>query len=232
MIKFILMDIEGTTTAISFVHEVLFPYASAHLENYIQAHTTDPRVLAELKAVKQTVLEEKKESISNEQAIRQLLTWIKEDRKHTALKNLQGYLWKEGYKKGEYRGHIYDDVLPVIKNWKAAGIQMGIYSSGSVEAQQLLFGFSDKGDLTPYFSAYFDTQIGHKREKQSYQNIQKRLNLPADTILFLSDVEPELDAAKLAGFKTIQIVRPGTPPTERHSRASDFRECDSILKPS
>lgn len=224
MIKFILMDIEGTTTSISFVHEVLFPYASAHLEDYIRTNAQEANVQEELAAVKATVLEEQNQSLSDQEAIQQLLQWIKEDRKHTALKNLQGYLWKTGYETGQYQGHIYDDVVPALDRWKAAGKQLGIYSSGSVPAQKLLFGYSDKGDLTPYLSAYFDTKIGHKREVPSYQNIQSELDIPAENILFLSDVEQELDAAQSAGFQTIQLVRPGTVATTKHRTVQTFDE--------
>ncbi len=229
MIRFILMDIEGTTTSISFVHEVLFPYASKHLEDFIQKNLTDPKVRRELDSVKRTVLEEDQKQLTDQEAAGQLLNWIKADRKHTALKNLQGYLWKEGYETGRYKGHVYDDVLPALKVWTSHGIQLGIYSSGSVEAQKLLFGYSEKGDLTPYFSAYFDTNVGHKREEPSYRKIQQSLNWPAESILFLSDVEAELDAARSAGLQTIQLVRPGTQPSDRHTLVHSFDEIDLIL---
>lgn len=222
MIRFILMDIEGTTTSISFVHEVLFPYASAHLESFVRSNMNDQKVQQALADVKKTVQEEEQKTLSDLEAIDQLLQWIKEDRKHTALKALQGYLWKKGYETGEYKGHIYDDVVPVMDKWKEAGIQMGIYSSGSVEAQKLLFGYSEKGDLTPYLSAYFDTRVGHKREKESYQNIQRALDISAGQILFLSDVKEELDAAKSAGFQTAQLVRPGTEPCSNHLIVLNF----------
>lgn len=229
MIQYILMDIEGTTTSIAFVHEVLFPYASAHLEHFIRENAHLPQVKTELAAVQATVLEEQGKPISEQEAVNQLLQWIQEDRKHTALKNLQGYLWKSGYETGQYKGHIYDDVVPEMQKWQAEGKQMGIYSSGSVEAQQLLFRYSEKGDLTPYLSAYFDTNVGHKREVLSYHNIQQALQIPASEILFLSDVGAELDAAKTAGFQTIQVVRPGTQPTIEHPTVRDFSEID-VLK--
>lgn len=164
MTRFVLMDIEGTTTSISFVHEVLFPYASTHLEEFVRNRLTEPAIQAELAAVQQTVLEESGQTLTDEAAIAQLLQWIEEDRKHTALKTLQGYLWRLGYENGDYKGHLYPDVVPVWDKWRAASIGLGIYSSGSVEAQELLFGYSEYGDLTPYLSAYFDTKIGHKRE--------------------------------------------------------------------
>lgn len=222
MIQFILMDIEGTTTSISFVHEVLFPYASANLEGFVRKEMKSLRVREALDAVKTTVLAESNEAIDDDQAIQQLLDWIKSDRKHTALKSLQGYLWKDGYLNGEYQGHIYPDVPPVLEQWKVAGIGMGIYSSGSVPAQKLLFGYSMAGDLNPFFSAYFDTRIGHKKEVESYQNIAEKLTIAPELILFLSDVEAELDAAEKAGFKTTQLVRPGTTPSDRHRVVNSF----------
>ncbi len=226
MIRFVLMDIEGTTTSISFVHEVLFPYARTHLAEYVQRRAGDPRVREALAAVKATVEEETGRAIADDAAIQQLLRWIEEDRKHTALKSLQGYLWKAGYETGEYRGHIYPDVLPVMQQWRERGIRMGIYSSGSVAAQKLLFGYSEEGDLTPYLSAYFDTRTGHKREVDSYRKIREKLNLPAADILFLSDVPAELDAAREAGLQTTQLVRPGTPASDRHPVAKDFYEIE------
>lgn len=228
MIQFVLMDIEGTTTAISFVHEVLFPYATKHLSNFIQENAEDPLVRQELGAVKATVLAEKGQAIDNQAAIDQLKAWIKEDRKHTALKNLQGYLWEQGYEKGEYQGHIYEDVVPVLEKWQAQGIRMGIYSSGSVKAQQLLFAYSDKGNLRSFLSAYFDTKIGHKRELMSYLRIQEALDIPAGGILFLSDVAEELDAAKAAGFQVCQLVRPGTEASERHPGVGSFADLEVI----
>lgn len=229
MINYILMDVEGTTTSIDFVHNTLFPYASRHLENFIREHREEERVREELDAVVRTVQEEEGKAISPEETVDVLLRWIKEDRKHGALKNLQGYLWKEGYEKGDFTGHLYEDVLPCWKKWKAEGRQLGIYSSGSVEAQQLLFGHSDEGDLRPWLSHYFDTRVGHKREANSYRNIQKILSLPAEQILFLSDVTAELDAAREAGFQTIQLIRPGTQAGEDHLSLPDFRAVDSRL---
>ncbi len=224
MIKFILMDIEGTTTSIDFVHKTLFPYASKHLAAFLQENLSDPDVAEQITSVKQTVLEESGQTIADPEAIQSLLTWIKEDRKHTALKALQGYLWKRGYEKGEYQGHLYEDVLPNLLKWKAAGKKLGIYSSGSVEAQKLLFGYSEKGDITGHLSAYFDTTTGHKRATTSYQKIAASLSLEAKEILFLSDVEQELDAAKAAGMRTTQLVRPGTHPSSGHPVVETFNE--------
>lgn len=226
MIRFILMDIEGTTTSIAFVHEVLFPYASKHLASFIQENTATEEVQKALEAVKVTVAEENGVSIDEQQAISSLHQWIKEDRKHTALKSLQGFLWKTAYESGDYQGHIYPDVVPEWKKWKAKGLDLGIYSSGSVEAQKLLFGYSEEGDLRSYLSAYFDTTTGHKREAASYQKIAAALEYKPQEILFLSDVEAELDAAKEAGMSVVQLVRPGTPPSVNHMQVSRFDEIE------
>ncbi len=222
MIRFVLMDIEGTTTSIDFVKKILFPYASEHLEDFVRNHMHEPKIIEILDEVKNTVLEEQQQAISNQEAIKRLLHWIETDRKHTALKTLQGYIWKHGYETAQYQGHLYPDVLPVWKQWKEQGIQLGIYSSGSVDAQKLLFGYSEEGDVSPYLSAFFDTKIGHKKEVQSYQNIQKTLAIPAGEILFLSDVEAELDAAQAADMNTIQLVRPGTAPSDQHKTVTSF----------
>ena len=224
MIKFVLMDIEGTTTSIDFVHKTLFPYASQNIASFIKNNMTDPRVMEQLEAVKATVLEETEKAINAEDAIDTLLGWIEADRKHTALKAIQGYLWREGYEKGQYKGHLYQDVLPNLKKWIQEGKKLGIYSSGSIEAQKLLFGYSEEGDITPHLSAYFDTTTGHKRTVNSYKKISEALSLNAGEIIFLSDVQQELDAAKQAGMKTTQLVRPGTQPSEDHPFVYSFDE--------
>lgn len=224
MIRYILTDIEGTTTAISFVHDVLFPYSAARMPAWVEAHRSQLAVQAALAQVTETVHLEEGILLTQEGQVQRLLQWIQEDRKHGGLKTLQGLLWKEGYEAGAYRGHVYPDVPPALKRWKQRGLDMGVYSSGSVEAQQLLFGYSDAGDLRPYFSHYFDTSVGHKRQVASYLQIQRELDLPAASILFLSDVPQELDAAGAAGLRTTQLVRPGTLPTAHHPVAPNFDE--------
>lgn len=224
MVQYILTDIEGTTTSISFVHDVLFPYATAHLPSWVRAHRSEARVKAALAEVAATVLTEQGIATDEAEQIEWLLRWIKEDRKHSALKAIQGYLWKDGYEAGAYRSHVYEDVPVALERWKQQGLKMGVYSSGSVPAQRLLFGYSELGDLQPYFSDYFDTAVGHKRSADSYRNIQKALGLPADAILFLSDVAEELDAAKEAGMQGLQLLRPGIVPSERHQGVSTFAE--------
>jgi enolase-phosphatase E1 len=221
-VSYVLADIEGTTTSVSFVYEVLFPYFSAHFRAYARAHETDPGFQAQIADVQHTVAAETGHAIDAEQAVETLLEWCTTDRKHTALKNLQGDVWRAGYLNGELKGHVYPDVPPALERWKNQGKRMGIYSSGSVDAQKLLFGHSEAGNLLPYFEHHFDTRVGHKREVESYRRIAETLDLSPENILFLSDVEAELDAATDAGFQTIHIVRPGTQSGEKHRTATDF----------
>jgi enolase-phosphatase E1 len=224
MIRFVLTDIEGTTSSITFVHEVLFPYARARMADYVRMHTDLLSVQACIAEAKETMALEQGLDADTERVIEQLIQWIDEDRKHPALKKLQGYIWRFGYENGDFKGHVYEDVLPALRLWQDRGMGLGVYSSGSVEAQQLLFGFSVEGDLNPYFSANFDTAIGHKREPASYAAIAQELGLPAKEILFLSDIGAELDAAKAVGMHTCQLLRPGTEPVEGHAHAKDFSE--------
>ncbi len=230
MIRYILTDIEGTTTSTSFVYETLFPYFKRHIAAFLSAPALLPGIEQYLQAVQQTVSEEGDVILSTEEMAHQLVIWTDADRKHPALKAIQGILWRGAYLNNEISGHIYPDVPPALAYWKMVGIQMGVYSSGSVEAQHLLFGHSDFGDLTSFFSHYFDTSVGNKREEASYRAIQKAIHWPADEALFLSDVEAELDAAKAAGMQTVQIVRPGTTASEKHDTASDFTQINLNIK--
>jgi enolase-phosphatase E1 len=226
--KYILTDIEGTTTSISFVADVLFPYFLEHIDE-VKASINEPAVRAQIEATKKTVAEEENKVIDDTEAIQYLEHWCRSDRKHPALKALQGMIWEKGYKNGHLKGHIYPEVPAMLKTWKEKGLKIGIYSSGSVPAQKLLFGFSEAGNLTPIFSDYFDTVVGHKRELQSYRNITLALGLSAADILFLSDIEQELDAAREAGMQTIKLLRPGTDPNSTHKIASDFNEVNLLL---
>lgn len=224
MIKYILTDIEGTTSSISFVHEVLFPYSQRNLSRYVEKHFNEKKVQDILAEVKATVLAESEIAIDLEECVFTLKDWIVQDRKHKALKELQGMIWEDGYKASHFKGHVYPDVLPKLKEWKKAKIKLGVYSSGSVTAQKLIFGFSELGDLTSYFSDYFDTSVGHKRETQSYQNILHQLNLKSDEVLFLSDIEEELSAAKKAGMKTTLLDRDHSRNTQNHPKVNSFAE--------
>lgn len=229
MIKAIIMDVEGTTTSINFVHKVLFPYATKNLKIFIEENLDNVIVKSCIKDVLETVKDETGYELSNDLLIDVLLHWIKEDRKHPSLKLLQGMVWRTGYEKGDFKGHIYADVPPILNKWKKSYILMGIYSSGSIEAQKLLFSNSDFGDLSSFFSSHFDTGIGNKKEFLSYRNITKILSLKSNEALFLSDVEAELDAARMAGMHTIQLVREETIPSLHHPIAVNFHEAAEIM---
>jgi enolase-phosphatase E1 len=205
-VKAILTDIEGTTSSVSFVFEVLFPYAREHLPAFVRQHAGEPEVAAQLAAVRQDSGEPE---ASVERLIEILLSWIAEDRKATPLKALQGMIWAQGYRTGEIKGHVYPDAVEALQRWQQEGYRLYVYSSGSIQAQRLIFGYSEAGDLTPLFSGYFDTTSGGKREAASYQRIAADIGLPAQEILFLSDIVQELDAAQQAGMQTWGLTRDG-----------------------
>lgn len=213
MIKLYLFDVEGTTTDIKFVHDVLFPYSKKCMKDYVTNHQNDPAVAKAIEEVKATVFKEENKKIELNEVINTLLNWIAQDRKHPALKEIQGLIWDVGYSKNDFKGHVYPDVKPFFKSILESGLKVGIYSSGSVHAQKLIFGYSLEGDLTPMISYYFDTSVGMKREDSSYFNIAKEVNITPSEIHFFSDIPEELIAARAAGFGTTQVLRPGTAPS-------------------
>ncbi|WP_349571455.1 acireductone synthase [Azotobacter salinestris] len=205
-IRAILTDIEGTTSAVSFVFDVLFPYAREHLPAFVRQHATEAEVAALLEAVRAECGEA---DAGIERIIEVLLGWIAEDRKATPLKALQGMVWEQGYRAGELKGHVYPDAVDALQRWKREGYQLYVYSSGSIQAQRLIFGCSEAGDLSPLFSGYFDTTSGPKREAASYARIAEAIGRAPTEILFLSDVVQELDAAREAGMRTCGLAREG-----------------------
>lgn len=222
MIRAIVTDIEGTTSSLAFVKDVLFPHARAALPGFVAAHGQEPEVRALLDEVR-----ELSGARDDDEVVRVLQQWIDEDRKVTPLKALQGMIWEAGYRDGEFTGHVYPDAAEALRRWADQGIRLYVYSSGSVPAQQLLFGHSDAGDLRPLFSGWFDTRIGGKREADAYRRIVEAIGLPAEEILFLSDVGEELDAARAAGMRTLQLVRePAVTPAPEHPRVSGFADID------
>ncbi|MBT2746532.1 MULTISPECIES: acireductone synthase [unclassified Lysobacter] len=228
-IRAILTDIEGTTSSISFVKDVLFPYARRALPGFVATRGREPGVRKWL----DTVALENGGACQDSVIVEVLQGWIDEDRKHTALKALQGMIWADGYKSADFTSHMYPDAAPALRQWKDQGLRLYVYSSGSVPAQRLLFGHSDAGDLTELFSGWFDTEVGSKREAASYERIVESIGLPAHDILFLSDVIEELDAAREAGLETVLIDRLDDYPTPRegaathdHPRATAFDQIE------
>jgi enolase-phosphatase E1 len=224
----VLTDIEGTTTSIAFVYDVLFPYAAARLEPTCAQTEPGPDL--------REALDRLREEHAGEDAAdppppfgdgAPYARWLMaRDRKSTGLKLLQGLIWEEGYAGGQIRGHVYPDVPPALAAWRAAGRRMRIFSSGSVRAQKLLFGHSEHGDLTPLFEGFHDTTTGPKQEPAAYTAIAAAFALPPGEILFLSDVTAELDAAARAGFRTGLLIRPGNRPAEagEHPVYASFAE--------
>jgi enolase-phosphatase E1 len=203
------MDIEGTTSSISFVKDVLFPYFLSNIDDINKLSNIKEVKYAFGQVLRLVKQDENRDITTSEEVIFQLKKWCQQDLKITPLKTLQGILWQKGYQNGELLGHVYDDVPVMLENWNLLGKKMGIFSSGSVNAQKLLFSHSVKGNLSTYFSNYFDTNIGSKRDSDTYSLITKKLALPQNRILFLSDVIEELAAAEKAGMKTVQITREG-----------------------
>lgn len=230
MLPVILTDIEGTTSSISFVKDVLFPYARRALPDFVREHGDEPEVRALLDAVAT-----EHGAVCDDDTIVEILQgWIDQDRKHTVLKALQGMIWEAGYRGGDFTAHVYADVPGALRTWRAAGHRLAVYSSGSVPAQRLFFGKSDAGDLLPLFSAFFDTETGPKRDADSYRRIAAALGVDAGDVLFLSDVVAELDAAREAGMHTVLVDRLDDYPQPRldddathgHARVESFAQID------
>ncbi|MEY3968850.1 MAG: acireductone synthase [Bacteroidota bacterium] len=208
-IKYILTDIEGTTSSVHFVYEVLFPYFREHLNDLTKHAQVNEVKQAFAEVIEITLQEEGKHLTTTEEVLACLEKWSREDRKLTPLKTLQGVIWKNGYETGAITGHVYEDVPTALNQWRALGLKIGVFSSGSIAAQKLLFRFSDFGDLSGHFSNHFDTTTGSKKDNETYLKITQFLGLAADQILFLSDIVAELEAAQKAGLQTIQLVRDG-----------------------
>jgi enolase-phosphatase E1 len=220
--RVLLLDVEGTTTAVTFVYDVLFPFARAHLREFLEAAAPDPAVRediallgAERRAEAEAGAPEWRdggpETIASAAAYAEWL--MDRDRKSTALKSLQGRIWEGGYRSGALQSHVYPDVRPALERCRAQGRPVAIFSSGSVLAQRLLFAHTTEGDLTPLLHAYFDTTTGPKTAARSYGRIAEALRVAPAAVLFVSDVAAELDAARTAGMGTALCVREGPAPT-------------------
>jgi enolase-phosphatase E1 len=211
-VRGILLDIEGTTTPISFVYDVLFPFVRRHVPQYLKH--------ADLTDLKREYDEEVRKGAhpppwSAEPAA--YIYWLMDqDRKSTALKNIQGKIWREGYENGELHGEVFPDVPPALERWQRGGVDVRIFSSGSILAQRLLFSSTAVGDLTAFLRGYFDTTTGPKSDPASYSSIAKSFDVATSDILFISDVTRELDAARAAGMQTLLCIRPGNHPQPPH----------------
>ena len=223
-VRGVVLDIEGTTTPISFVHDVLFPYARAHLREYLAANSATGKLDEAL-----TLLGSERESDRIEGDLATYVEWLMDrDRKSPGLKMLQGLIWARGYGDGTLQGDVFPDVPPALERWRAAGLNLAIYSSGSVQAQHLLFGTTTFGDLTPRFAHFFDTAVGPKRARESYQRLVREMKHAPNQLLFVSDVPEELGAARAAGIQTLLCIRPGNAPQADHDGLA-IRSFDEIV---
>ncbi|HEY6288244.1 MAG TPA: acireductone synthase [Nitrospiraceae bacterium] len=222
MVRYVLMDIEGTVISVTFVREILFPFAKQRLASFLHERRHDPDVLRWTAACQDVIERETGTRPTYKELPVMLTDWIDQDRKLAGLKGLQGMIWGEGYRQRAFVPELYGDVLPALTQWRTRGIRLGIYSSGSEQAQRLLFAHTNAGDVTLLFEHFFDTSVGEKKIASSYRTISEQIGLPPHHILFLSDAERELDAAALTGIRTAHIVRPGTDASTRHPIHHDF----------
>ncbi len=218
-IQSILLDIEGTTTPIDFVYQVLFPFARRRVGDYLSQHWSADDVQSDLAKLREEHAVDMQQELNppelqaNLEFVTGYIHWLMDcDRKSTPLKSLQGKIWQEGYESGELLSQVFDDVPPALERWHQSGKQIYIYSSGSVLAQKLLFGHTVAGDLKPLLSGYFDTTVGAKTEAESYRRIAANIQQSPETILFVSDVISELNAASKAGMQCTLSLRPGNHP--------------------
>jgi enolase-phosphatase E1 len=231
-VRGIVLDVEGTTTPISFVHEVLFSYARTHVKEYLAKNANADDVRKDIELLR----EEHAAELRNENqppplttalgSVVNYINWLIDlDRKSTGLKSLQGKIWHEGYSDGTLRSQVFPDVAPAFARWRAAGLTISIFSSGSVLAQKLLFAHTESGDLSSFISNYFDTSVGKKGDADSYRRIAETIRLQPGEVLFISDVVSELSAAREAGMKPVLSIRPGNQPQQS---ASEFQAIESF----
>ncbi len=225
-VRGILLDIEGTTTPIAFVHDVLFSYARSHVRKYLAEHIDSDELRADIAQLREEhavdvaenlqppALAKEPADIEIESTVAYVYWLIDRDRKSTGLKSLQGKIWRQGYLDGTLKAQIFADVAPALERWHSVGLRIVIFSSGSTLAQQLLFAHTEAGDLTGFISDYFDTTVGSKTDVESYRRIAAAVRLPANEVLFISDVVSELAAASAAGMKALLSVRPGNQPQD------------------
>ena len=240
-IRGVLLDIEGTVTPISFVHDVLFPYARARVRDYLAGHYQSTEVIADVAKLRTEHSADVEQNLNPPplnpgsrdteiDAIVSYVSWlIDRDRKSTGLKSLQGKIWKEGYLNGELNAPLFVDVPQAMRRWRRAGLKISIFSSGSSLAQQLLFAHTNSGDLTSLIESYFDTSVGAKGASESYRKISSSLKLPPSWLLFISDVVAELDAARETGMQTLLCIRPGNDPQRDAYGHHSIQDFDEVL---
>ncbi|XP_018008130.1 enolase-phosphatase E1 isoform X2 [Hyalella azteca] len=221
----VILDVEGTTTSIKFVKDELFPFAASHVKRHLQDNWQIRETRDDANAVLRQAEEDSGENLADvgndnqdcviDRVVKLVQDMIAQDRKVPCLKNLQGKIWKKGYEDGRLKGHVYADVPTCLKQWREdVGVQVYIYSSGSVAAQKLLFAHTEYGDLTQFLNGHFDTAVGPKTASESYVKIATSLATPADKILFLTDIVAEARAALAAGMRVVLASRPGNAPVE------------------
>lgn len=222
----ILLDIEGTTTSVRYVYDVMFPYVRRELDSYLMANwgTTSLIETCDLiakdcgkESLEDWIGRNKSDDEARMLVRKEVIRQMDGDIKATGMKQLQGLIWKAGFGSGEMKAHLFDDVLPSIKKWHHAGIDVRIYSSGSVAAQKLLFGHTIHGSILPFLSGHYDTTIGGKKETNSYRIIAQDFKCKTNEILFISDIVEELNAAKEAGLETALSNRPENNPQPEHN---------------
>ncbi|MFO0923464.1 MAG: acireductone synthase [Pirellulales bacterium] len=233
-IQCVLLDIEGTTSSIAFVYDIMFAYIREHLDAFLRDKIDSPELDAVIALMREDLQDASWCSPSIPTADRialvasQVRQWMDEDRKLTGLKKLQGMIWKGGFETGQMRAHVFPDVLPNLLRWKDLGLEIRIYSSGSIQAQKLFFGHSESGNLLPYFISHYDTTIGNKRESASYQRIAADIGTEPNRVLFVSDVAAELDAAREAGMQAVACCRVGNAPLPSDYTGSQITSFDQI----
>jgi len=228
-VKAVVCDIEGTTSSISFVHRVLFPLSLEALPGFLRDHAQDADVAKMLGPFYEQIGASGPDSLKL--ALETLQEYIRKDVKDTTLKWIQGRIWKQAFEAGAIRGHVYDEVPGCLRAWKERGCNIFIYSSGSVEAQRLMFRYSEAGDLSGCLDGYFDTTTGGKREAASYRKIAEVIALDPREIVFLSDVVEELAAAEASGFQTCMLLREGAqaPAHFTGKTAADFSQVNAYF---
>lgn len=231
-LRAILLDIEGTTTPIAFVHDVLFSYARDHVREFLAANPAVEDIALLREEHGADVSDAPPLTDANESVAAYVEWLISIDRKSTGLKSLQGKIWRQGYQDGSLKSQVFADVAPAFERWRDRGLKISIFSSGSILAQQLLFAHTEVGDLTPLIDSYFDTTVGKKGDAESYRKIAAALAIPAHQILFISDIVAELDAANEAAMKILLSIRPGNAPqphAEQYPSIHSFDELSATL---